>query len=521
MRRRENGSSTSHGTRTGLVSIFLTVLAAITQLGSVHGLIIHTEESLIASSSASVLIQDFGFKAGGSLSVTVEDWSGAAANVAVYLASCAEKKLDIMSSTVDGLGSYCVDWFASENASKENCFVEPLREQHRFEFTENTYARTVVVLCELNATETFKMTSVFMNPGGEHLGTEYIPVKTMYLSFIFMWTCAFAAAALFYWRRRNDTTWIHVLVLVAIVVRIAWLCAARAFWMHASKTSNGIPLVSDQFNAPSGKYAASLSYIVILALNQATMFLILSLISRGWLITRRRLEKFDLFIDGQFFIGLFTVNILTRLERSSVILITLYLWYPGVCAFILSNCSSNLKALRLQSLIVSHAQITIEETTVHAKENIFRSIQVLLFTYITTKIIQSLAELFLTGSDWLRYCIGESMDLVASLALARIVRPRIINPFNTHIVRDWTAMFEGTMNTIAERIAALGLSAEEVPSPALYVAEVGGERENLRGTGDAENNGVGCLHLILVEHPSPRHQVLENLAIALPDPDTQ
>ena len=520
MRRGISVSSTSRGKRGAyLVAIVLTALA---QVVGIHGLIIRNDRSLIAATSASALISDFGFESGGSLTVTVEEWSGAAANVKAYVASCAEKRLDTVSSTVDGLGSYCIDWFASENASKANCFVKPLSlGEHRFEFTQDTYSRTVVVLCERNATETFKATSVFMNPGGEHLGTEYIPVKMMYLCFILMWVCIFSAATWFYWRRRNDLTWIHALVVVAIVVRIAWLCTAYAFWMQASKSSNGIPLVEAQFNAPNGKYITSLSYIVILALNQATIFLLLTLISRGWLITRRQLERFDLFIDLQFFIGLFTVNILTRLEKSSIILITLYLWYPGVCAFILSNCSSNLKALRLQSLIVSHAQVAIEQTTVYAKEGIFRSIQVLLFTYLTTKIIQSLSELFLTGSDWVRYCLGESMDFVASIALAHIIRPRVVNPFNTHIVRDWTAMFEGTMNTIAERIAALGLSAQEVPAPAFYIAEVGGGNHGSTGGVVGSNHGVGCLHLILVEHPSLRHQVLENLAIALPDPDMQ
>jgi hypothetical protein len=190
-----------------------------------------------------------------------------------------------------------------------------------------------------------------------------------------------------------------------------------------------------------------------------------------------------------------------------------------------ANATRNLKSLRLQHLMISHSQNPGDGQIVNAKELIFRRMQGLVFWYVAAKITSSVVELFLEDDEWVRYLLGELIDFGAAITLTHILRPRTqANPFNTHFVRDWEAMFEGTMNSIADRIAMLGLSPNEVPRPEFYVAYVGGRRERIVDgevvidiSDDESDSGVGCFHLILVENPCTPETVLQHLAIALPD----
>jgi len=497
------------------------VLTSLMLLASgAHGLIIHTSHTL-NSASALLVISDFGFKAGGEVRVNVDIWTG---GVQSYVASCAKTVVQSLPSSESGLEAYCSGWLSSQTQRDANCFVELGLGvgEHRFTFSSQTYSRTAVVLCRQNDAATFRATSTFLNPGGEHLGTEYIPAKMTYLVFIVLWLAVAAYTAIVYWKRRREATWIHVLVLVAIVCRLAWLCVAYAFWMRASASSEGIPLIDKQFYAPRDSSIGSLSYIVVLALNQATIFLILCLISRGWLITLRHLTTVDVFLISNWVFGLFVFNVVCRALSTNLLRIGLFLYYPAVCAYIIATCGSNLKKLRLQSYIVLNARVPVDETAVYAKESIFRSVQLLMFAYITAKIIMNLIDLFLNGSDWIRYVLGESLDLLASLALGRIIRPRLIsNPFNTHVVGDFSSLFNGSVHSMNERIAALGLGANQIPPPLFYVVEVGGEGASLRERLKFVGTGIGCLRLILVEHPSTHDDILKNLSIALPDPETR
>ena len=121
------------------------------------------------------------------------------------------------------------------------------------------------------------------------------------------------------------------------------------------------------------------------------------------------------------------------------IMIGFYLAYPGAFANIIANATHNLKSLRLQALMVQHAQNTGEGAMagalVAAKESIFRRTQALVFWFISGKIITSLGEALSPNRRWLRYLLGEILDFLIILGLILLLRARPdLNPFNTHFL---------------------------------------------------------------------------------------
>jgi hypothetical protein len=471
--------------------------------------------------TGSAELQRFYFLTGGTFELTVTGLSSSSPTPSLWLVLCQYSEISFPLNFAGAEGA-CVLALDSYNGTN-SCFLSSLSEGSEVRIqvlTKNQYSAGVV-LCDEGERITMSGVAQSLNPNGEHLGSNHVPIPRVYLGFIILWIALAVTYALYLWKMRSIATWIHFFLVVAMLTRIAWLVAARQFWVHASSTSAGIPLQRLLFDSPSGDETETWMYLTFLALNQAVFFCFFAVISQGWLITRRFTERSEFFVDLGFFVGLVAVNVLCRRVDSSAILIALYLLYPGTFGLALANCSRNLKTLRLQSMMIMQRQQD-GSRVIAAKEKIFRSLQGVVFWYISLKIVASLASLFLEGLEWCKYLIDELIDLFASLLFGSILKPNtVVNPFNTHFVSDWEAMFEGTINSIADRIAALGLSVSEIPQPEFYVAHVGartdGQEARVDVSDDEENEGVGCFHLILVEHPSERASILANLAIAVPD----
>jgi len=514
----------SRARSTRLASVTLLWLGALCLTRPAQALVSRFSNAVIDSNgieTGSAELQRFYFLTGGTFELTVTGLSSSSPTPSLWLVLCQYSEISFPLNFAGAEGA-CVLALDSYNGTN-SCFLSSLSEGSEVRIqvlTKNQYSAGVV-LCDEGERITMSGVAQSLNPNGEHLGSNYVPIPRVYLGFIILWIALAVTYALYLWKMRSIATWIHFFLVVAMLTRIAWLVAARQFWVHASSTSAGIPLQTLLFDSPSGDETETWMYLTFLALNQAVFFCFFAVISQGWLITRRFTERSEFFVDLGFFVGLVAVNVLCRRVDSSAILIALYLLYPGTFGLALANCSRNLKTLRLQSMMIMQRQQD-GSRVIAAKEKIFRSLQGVVFWYISLKIVASLASLFLEGLEWCKYLIDELIDLFASLLFGSILKPNtVVNPFNTHFVSDWEAMFEGTINSIADRIAALGLSVSEIPQPEFYVAHVGartdGQEARVDVSDDEENEGVGCFHLILVEHPSERASILANLAIAVPD----
>jgi hypothetical protein len=493
----------------------------------------------------------FGFLSGGELVVRTLDVDPPSADV--WALSCPRGVIDRPIEAAGTGAEACERTIATEYVGAEGCVAMRMTSGTETTRVISTTTRTTfsVMACDQNAEVTVVATVVQTNPGGDHVSSEYRFSARVFMGFIIVWIIGVVATSALLWRHRERVTWLHGLLLLQMLTRLAWLFAANRFWVNASKTSEGLPLVKERFNAPNGSNIESALFVVFLSLNQSTFLCTWLVISFGWLITKRRMARWEIFVTGSFYFGTFAMNVMARFLSQYFVLIGFYLAYPSTLATIIANATQNLKSLRLQALMVQHAQNTGEgamaAALLAAKGSIFRRTQALVFWFISGKIITGLGEALTPNRRWARYLFGEILDFCIILGLTASLRPRTdLNPFNTHFVRDWEAMFEGITNSIAGRIASLGLNQNEVPRPDFYVARVrsraqsgvsrddedDGERENESGGGDAvidvredgdaplADDGVGCFHLFLVEHPRASDVDFENLAIAQPDRET-
>ena len=531
------GAATTRASFFSLASVFFFLFAT-----PCEGLVTTVRETLRTEipATASVEVARFGFLSGGEVRVRTRDVEPANANVWALLCP-----LGVVGSPIEAAGTgavACEDTITTVYVGRNGCVamrMTPGSETARVVGGARTMFS--VLSCDENAEVTVVATVVQTNPGGDHVSSEYRFSARVFMGFLIVWIIGAAATSAYLWRHRERVTWLHGLLLLQMLTRLAWLFAANRFWVNASKTSEGLPLVNERFNAPNGSNVESVLFIFFLSLNQATFFCTWLVISSGWLITKRRMERWEMFVASSMYVGLFSMNIMTRFMSQGFIMIGFYLAYPGAFANIIANATRNLKSLRLQALMVQHAQNTGEGAMagaiVAAKESIFRRTQALVFWFISGKIITSLGEALSPNRRWLRYLLGEILDFLIILGLIVLLRARPdLNPFNTHFLRDWEAMFEGTTSSIAGRIASLGLSQDEVPRPDFYVAHVRSRAPSRASRDDDDNEnkgdavidvredegvptdeGVGCFHLFLVEHPRSSDVDFENLAIAQPD----
>lgn len=469
---------------------------------------------------ASKEIGKFAFRVGGTL--LVETTRTMNAN-GTWVLLCPRKELSIPASFAGLTLSMCQQTISDDYVATRGC-VASLVPVEGSSLTlvaqRRAVHRVALALCGQNAQSSVEAMFVMTNPGGDHVGYDYAPSADAFMGFTVIWSFVFTVVGVALWRLREKCTWIHILVLAHLVTRIAWVAVAHSFWKNALKTGEGLPLAERNFHSPTGSSSSTGAYITILALNQSNFYTLWLVASYGWLITRRWLSASEVFTLGTFFLGILAANVACRSYAAAYMFVLFYLAYPSVFALTLGNCTRNLKSLRLQQLMLTHGSTQRDGVIVDAKEMIFRRLQGMVFWYIATKITCSLVELFLEDRMWLRYVLGEAVDFVTALWIMFTLLPhREANPFNTHFIRDWEAMFEGTVNSIADRIAALGLNTSEIPRPEFYVAYVGRQSETddvvVNIADESPNDGVGCFHLILVEHPSCEPS-FQNLSIAVP-----
>ena len=484
---------------------------------------------------ASVTIATFAFEKGGTLGVFAEATPQENAGD-VWVLMCPKQELSLPLTFSNVVEDTCEDIIVDDYVATRGCRAVKFnassggdnRSEATLTATSRSIHRVVMAICGVSARTRVEGKFIMLNPGGNHVGYDYAPSADVFMAFIVTWSIVFGATSHVLWRRRDKATWLHLLLLTQLITRISWLISANRFWANAEATGEGIPLLESNLDAPTGASEETSAFIALLSLNQSTFFCTWLMITYGWLITRRWLTTFEVASCLTMYFGLFAANFVCRSTSAAYMFIGFYLLTPGLFAMCLNNCTTNLKSLRLQEIMLSNSRNPQDGAIVDSKVRIFRRSQLLVFWYIAMKITSSLVELFLKEHMWARYAIGEIIDFLANAALTFSLLPKThSNPFNTHFIRDWEAMFEGTVNSIADRIASLGLSASEIPPPEFYVAHVGRSRSSddcvvdICEDAQVENQGVGCFHLILVEHPSVPEKVLQHLSIAVPESEIE
>ena len=428
--------------------------------------------ALYSETAASKDFDMFGFLAGGTAEFDVQfrdrSTAGASAGgepMSAYVFGCED--MDMYNYQIQ-VAQTCSQIAAGPNSTvMQRCLVVKVSDQ---EFTRevvevdrNVFMTWSVLMCGEGAGR-ITIDYTFMNPGGEHLGTGYIPLPMMYRLFTISWCALLVAHTYFCFAYHSDkVTALHRMMIALPLLKITYEAASMLRWQTMSKYGY----------LPNW---VLMSHFACSAANQAATFGILILVARGWLITRRTLPVGERQTTTTLVLLLFVLNFAYRYSSfNNMTFFALAITYMTILAIILSNIARNVRELKMQLMILRQADIDPVSTPAHTKTEMFRKFQLYMFSFVCTRVFLEMVLLFLHQHPWIGHLFNETLDAALCVAVAHAFRLREPNPFNTELGEfSWLPMDptdllpqNGDAMQLVARMAELGVQIN-IPPSAIY-----------------------------------------------------
>jgi hypothetical protein len=116
---------------------------------------------------------------------------------------------------------------------------------------------------------------------------------------------------------------------------------------------------------------------------------------------------------------------------SNFTFFALAILYMTILALILSSIARNVRELKMQMMILRQADIDPSSTPAHIKAIMYRRYQLIMFSFVCTKIFAEMVLLFLRDFPWITYLCAEAIDMVLCVSVGHTFRLRDNTPFNT------------------------------------------------------------------------------------------
>ncbi|KAJ5070184.1 hypothetical protein M0811_11213 [Anaeramoeba ignava] len=275
-------------------------------------------------------------------------------------------------------------------------FYRITKKDHYFFFVTN---------CQSTGNHKYTFDYTLMNPNGEYLSTDYIPLPVVYLIFIFIWI-VFMILWIFNWiRHRKTKINLHRLLSFTLFIMTINLIGQFLYWRILST---------------KGKISINIFAGILLtdALSQFLFYISLLFIARGWSIIHPEL-------DGQsarysFTIVFCLVIFSELLAATSGFFATLFFFLWLIAYFYLlrrlfRTTNENQTMLKNQLILIRDMDINPTTTPIYEKYVLFRKFKKAITIYLFLQIlIYFIGSLFLYFSPW----ITELLFLIASTILS-------------------------------------------------------------------------------------------------------
>ena len=483
--------------------------------------------ALYSETAASKDFDMFGFLAGGTAEFDVQfrdrSTAGASAGgepMSAYVFGCED--MDMYNYQIQ-VAQTCSQIAAGPNSTvMQRCLVVKVSDQ---EFTREVvevdrkvFMTWSVLMCGEGAGR-ITIDYTFMNPGGEHLGTGYIPLPMMYRLFTISWCALLVAHTYFCFAYHSDkVTALHRMMIALPLLKITYEAASMLRWQTMSKYGY----------LPNW---VLMSHFACSAANQAATFGILILVARGWLITRRTLPVGERQTTTTLVLLLFVLNFAYRYSSfNNMTFFALAITYMTILAIILSNIARNVRELKMQLMILRQADIDPVSTPAHTKTEMFRKFQLYMFSFVCTRVFLEMVLLFLHQHPWIGHLFNETLDAALCVAVAHAFRLREPNPFNTELGEfSWLPMDpmdllpqNGDAMQLVARMAELGVQIN-IPPSAIYETYI--QKAAMPGSAPVvmryDNSGCEDIplaggYVVVVENPPMIRdgELVENIAMA-------
>jgi len=321
----------------------------------------------------------------------------------------------------------------------------------------------------------YQVDYVLMNPNGEHLGTGYMPLPTMYMAYLLGWLALGTLQAANGLCHRMIISPLHKLMFMVPFLKLAHVALGVLYWQQQSDTGTQAPVL-----------------LVLLIVGQVgaktAMFALLLLMAKGWLITRAELtfdEQQALLAGMGTLVTLFAAYHLIAALRFIVMVAT----YMTVMALVASSIASSVRVLRHHVLTLQMHQVDVTAAPLLLKNQLFRVFQVNMFMYVTAKVIFRMMMVFFPNMPWLAYFLDELTETALWAMVCYNFRLRLPNAF---ILSQFSDPFSAYMGGYDPDFVISLTSADAAPLAVERDANEAGV------VGDARR----YRRAVVVEHPS-------------------
>eukprot|EP00029_Vermamoeba_vermiformis_P006041 TRINITY_DN2266_c0_g1_i1.p1 TRINITY_DN2266_c0_g1~~TRINITY_DN2266_c0_g1_i1.p1 ORF type:complete len:430 (-),score=33.43 TRINITY_DN2266_c0_g1_i1:71-1360(-) len=357
---------------------FLSLIFGICLIPSACGL---SFEGGIDTGIRVIYINKFGFQSGGFVDMTVTT----DAPISFVILGCAQPDVEKNVAGFCAVNSTCPYSWAVFNATADG------RLQHNATIPVDDLIYFYLINCDgVYASLYFEV--LFMNPDGEQLSTEFLPLPYLYMVAGGLWlvgTIFWLSNWMIYKRR---TVPLHKTITVFPLTKLIWCGIAVLYWKTLSiegTTSDGILA----------------GYYVVLCVSKIVFYGCLLLISYGWCITQPALGR------QKFIIPLATLAVAGSLLLGSLLngyfLLISFVMYVLVLVLVFRGTNRNVRALERQIANPDH------DPADHFKLKAY-------IAFILCSVM--LDVLFLANYKWVVEVLDETLELIMFIVIGWLFR---------------------------------------------------------------------------------------------------
>jgi len=262
-----------------------------------------------------------------------------------------------------------------------------------------------------------KTNIILLNPDGDNLSFAYIPLPSLFIILLFIWTFV-AFVWCFNWIKfRNQMYKLNLLMTIYPIVKLLYSGMAAFYWKTYSV---------------DGDVPNSLDYLFIffIILEEAVFYVVLLLTACGWGLNKEKLEADKYMILGVL-CSLAITRILGYLVHQLFFLLS-FLTYIIIIVTIFRFVNTNLRDLHVE---LRDNPRPIDPTTRNPtieQEKMLKIFKIIMLSYIALVMMNALFQLlFLRDYQWVTDMMKELLELLVFISVIWTFRLRSLNVYYT------------------------------------------------------------------------------------------
>jgi len=256
---------------------------------------------------------------------------------------------------------------------------------------------------------------ILLNPDEDHLSFAYIPLPSLFIILLFIWTFVTFVWCFNWIKFRIHMCKLNLLMTIYPVVKLLYSGMATFYWETYSV---------------DGDVSNSLDYFFIffIILEEAVLYVVLLLTACGWGLNKEKLEADKYLIMGVL-CALAITRILGYLVHQLFFLLS-FLTYIIIVVTIFRFVNTNLRDLHIELRDNPRPIDPTARNPTIEQEKMLKSFKIIMLSYIALVMMNALFQLlFLRDYQWVTDMMKELLELLVFISVIWTFRLRSLNVY--------------------------------------------------------------------------------------------